>query len=154
LTNCLVGATVLAVVNQALLAENVRRAAGAHLVSLDGLASYIGLSRPAIMKLVAHKAQGRSLPSATTALKLAEAFAIDVRDLYSDPGDCLRAVAGAFERAPIRDAVETPEPVIPFTTKKVTVAKGGTLAGAGFPTTVIPRKGRTTAQRGGSATKK
>lgn len=95
---------------------------------MDALASYIGLSRPAIMKLVAYKAEGRSLPSTQTALKLAEAFAIDVRHLNSDPAECLRAVAEAFERAPIREAVKTPEPVIPFHTKKPKGTKRSKLA--------------------------
>ena len=102
-------------VNQAYLAENVRRAAGAHLVPLDGLARYIGVSRPAIMKLTQHRSEGRSLPSAGTMLKLSEAFGVDARHLVSEPGECLRAVAEAFERAPIREAASAPEDVIPFT---------------------------------------
>jgi transcriptional regulator with XRE-family HTH domain len=101
-------------VNQGLFAENLRRAAGAHLITFDALAEYVGLSRPAVMNLVAHNAQDRSLPSSGTALKLAEAFAVDVRDLNSDPAECLRVIAEAFERAPIRSVVRVPEPAMPL----------------------------------------
>ena len=101
-------------VNQGLFAENVRRAAGAHLISLDRLAAHVGVSRQAMMKLVAHKAQDRSLPSSETALKIAEAFAVDMRDLNSEPADSLRAVVEAFEDAPIRASVKVPESALPF----------------------------------------
>lgn len=110
-------------VNQGLFAENVRHAAGAHLVSLNDLASYVGLSRPGIMKLVAYNADGRSLPSGATAVKLAEAFGVDVRDLYSEPADCMRAVAEAFESAPIREVAKLPEAALPFSSKRVSASK-------------------------------
>jgi transcriptional regulator with XRE-family HTH domain len=92
------------------LAENVRRASGAHLVSLDALATYVGLTRPGLMKLVASGASSRTRPKTETAIRLAEAFALDVRDLVDDPASCLRRVAENFERAPIRAIAKVPEP--------------------------------------------
>lgn len=91
------------------LAENIRRAAGAHLVTLDALARFVELSRPAMMKLVSRKQSGRSRPSGATAFKLAAAFGIDVRNLYEEPEKCLRAVVDAFADAPIRAIADVPE---------------------------------------------
>lgn len=96
--------------NPGRLAENVRRAAGAHLVSLDSLAQHVGMTRGGLMKLLADDGRKRTTPKATTAMALAEAFGVDVRDLMEDdPRESLRAVLESFERAPIRAAAKVPE---------------------------------------------
>jgi transcriptional regulator with XRE-family HTH domain len=78
-------------------------------VTLEALAGHIGISRPAMMKLVARRTSGRSRPTAGTALKLATAFGVEVRDLYDEPGNCLGAVVEAFHVAPVRQAADVPE---------------------------------------------
>jgi transcriptional regulator with XRE-family HTH domain len=91
------------------LAENVRRAAGAHLVSLDALAQHVGMTRPGLMKLLADDGEKRTSPRGTTVVALAEAFGVDVRDLIADdPRECLQAVVDAFDSAPIRAAAKVP----------------------------------------------
>jgi transcriptional regulator with XRE-family HTH domain len=123
-------------------AENVRRASGAHLVPLERLAEFVGMSRPGLMKLVAHRGASRSRPSADTAVRLAGAFGVDVRDLYSEPAECLRAVAEAFEAAPIREAADAPETTL-VTPLRVTVKREAKDA----RTIHLPRQ-RTKAKRG------
>jgi hypothetical protein len=47
-------------------------------------------------------------PSARTALKVAEAFAVPVEALYDEPKASLAAVLEHFGEAPIRNRVEVP----------------------------------------------
>jgi transcriptional regulator with XRE-family HTH domain len=90
-------------------AENVRRAAGLHLVSIDALAEHLGMTRPGLMKMLRHSAEGRTMPNSKNAVAIAEAFGVDVRDLMSDPRESLRAVVQAFDEAPIRNKAKVPE---------------------------------------------
>jgi transcriptional regulator with XRE-family HTH domain len=95
--------------NQGKLAENLRRAAGMHLVSLDALAGYVGMSRGGIMKIVADSPKGRTIPSGTTMVKLAGAFGVDVRVLLDDETPVvLQHLAEAFEDAPVRAIAKVP----------------------------------------------
>ena len=93
--------------NQANLAGNVRRLAGMHLVTMESLAEYVGMSRQAIQGVVGHDPEQRSLPRADTAIKLAEAFGVSLNALYQEPGECLREAAESFDRAPIADFTRT-----------------------------------------------
>lgn len=98
--------------NQGKLAENLRRAAGMHLVSLDALATYVGISRGGIMKIVADSPKGRTIPSGPTMVKLAEAFGVDVRVLLDDETSVvLQHLAEAFEGAPVRTIAKVPPPM-------------------------------------------
>ncbi|HLB17944.1 MAG TPA: helix-turn-helix transcriptional regulator [Gaiellaceae bacterium] len=91
------------------LAENVRRAAGMHLVSLDALAAHVGMSRGGIMKIVADSPKGRTVPSGPTMVKLAEAFGVDARVLLDDEtAVVLQHLAEAFEDAPVRAIAKVP----------------------------------------------
>jgi transcriptional regulator with XRE-family HTH domain len=92
------------------LAQNVRRLAGMHLVSLDRLARHIGISRPTMQAIVAHDPAQRSLPRTETVIRLAEAFGVSLDALYSEPVECLREAVERFEVAPIRQAVDVPSP--------------------------------------------
>jgi transcriptional regulator with XRE-family HTH domain len=96
------------------LAENVRRAAGAHLVSLDALARHVGITRGGLMKLVAEGGTKRTaLPTTATLMKLAEAFALDPRVLMTDePSELLGEIAANFDNAPIRAVAKVPDPEI------------------------------------------
>lgn len=101
------------VVNPGRLAENLRRAAGAHLVSLDSLAQHVGMTRGGLMKLLADDGEKRTLPSSTTIMRLAEAFGVDPRTLMSeDTPELLSALAESFEHAPVRSAAKVPEPEV------------------------------------------
>jgi len=106
--------------NQAHLAENVRRLAGMHLVSMERLAEYVGVSRQSMQKIVAHEREERSMPKAETALKLADAFAVPLNALYSEPLECLQLALEGFPEAPIAHAVEVPVGIIEVTTGNVT----------------------------------
>jgi transcriptional regulator with XRE-family HTH domain len=107
------------VVNPGALAANVRRAAGAHLVSLDALARHVGMTRGGLMKLVAEDGTKRTaLPTSATLMKLAEAFAIDPRALMADdPVELLTALAENFDRAPVRAVAKVPDLEISRPTK-------------------------------------
>lgn len=91
-----------------LFAENVRRAAGAHLVTLDALAQHVGMTRPGLMKLLTEDASKRTQPRAETAVKIADAFGVEVRHLFEEPQVCLDAVVDAFPHAPIRQVAKVP----------------------------------------------
>ena len=107
--------------NQGKLAENLRRAAGMHLVSLDALATYVGMSRGGIMKIVADSPKGRTIPSGPTMVKLAEAFGVDVRVLLDDETPVvLQYLAEAFEDAPVRAIAKVPPPMPVIATGGVT----------------------------------
>jgi DNA-binding XRE family transcriptional regulator len=92
--------------DQANLAENVRRLAGMHLASLETLAEYIGVSRQAMHAMVAYDLSSRSMPRTDTAIKLAEAFAVSLNALYQEPVDCLQEAVGSFNDAPIKQHVK------------------------------------------------
>lgn len=78
------------------LATNLKRLAGMHLVRQDELAEAVGLSRQGIHHLFA----GKSAPRTNTAMAIAQFFGITVEDLYSEPGECLRAASAVYESAP------------------------------------------------------
>jgi DNA-binding XRE family transcriptional regulator len=96
--------------NEGNLAQNVRRLAGLHLVSMEGLAEYVGVSRPTMQAIVAYDLTRRSRPKAETAMKIADAFGVSLNALYQEPILCLREAVAHFEEAPIASAVE-PFPV-------------------------------------------
>ncbi len=90
-------------VDEGNVAENIRRIAGLHDVSLGAVGAEIGLSRAGINKLVAADASKRSHPKTTNAIKLADLFGITLNDLYSDPPVAVQAAVSAWaeNRAPI-----------------------------------------------------
>jgi DNA-binding XRE family transcriptional regulator len=109
LTICQENATLAFMALEAgLLAENIRRLAGMHLVSLDALAEYVGISRQAMMNMVAHKYEKRSLPRTSTTLALANAFSVPLGALYQEPAECLRHAVENFESAPITSVAHVP----------------------------------------------
>jgi transcriptional regulator with XRE-family HTH domain len=81
--------------------RNVRYLAGMHDVHQAQVAAYVGISVQALGNILS----GRSQPRTATARRLAEAFGIGLDDLFAEAGDCVRAGAAAFERAPIRGEV-------------------------------------------------
>ncbi len=89
-------------------AENIRRMAGMHGVTLEQLADFLGMSRPGLMRLVARDPAKRSHPSPDTAFKIADAFNIDLQSLYSDVEACLWDAIKNYPRAPIRRATGAP----------------------------------------------
>jgi DNA-binding XRE family transcriptional regulator len=91
------------------LAGNVRRLAGMHLVSIDRLAQFVGVSRETMQAIVARNFHHRSIPRAETAIKIADAFGVTLNALYQEPLECLREGVENFETAPIRDVVEAPD---------------------------------------------
>jgi DNA-binding XRE family transcriptional regulator len=96
--------------NEGNLAENVRRLAGMHLVSMEGLAKFIRVSRPTIQAIVAYDLTRRSRPKAKTAIKIADAFGVTLNALYQEPVLCLQEAVAHFDEAPIAKTVE-PFPV-------------------------------------------
>src|SRR5689334_502369 len=94
--------------NEGNLAQNVRRLAGMHLVSMERLAEYVGVSRPTMQAIVAYDITQRSRPKAETAMKIAEAFGVTLNALYQDPAICLHEAVAQFETAPIAGLVEPP----------------------------------------------
>jgi DNA-binding XRE family transcriptional regulator len=96
--------------NEGNLAPNVRRLAGMHLVSMERLAEYVGVSRPTIQAIVAHDLTRRSRPKAETAIKIANAFGVSLNALYQEPALCLEEAVAHFDEAPIAKTVE-PFPV-------------------------------------------
>jgi transcriptional regulator with XRE-family HTH domain len=99
--------------DQAYLAQNVRRLAGLHLVSMETLARYVGVSRPALQAMVAHDAAQRSFPRAETSLRIAGAFGVSLNALYSEPIECLREAVDHLYDAPITAVVEPPTVELP-----------------------------------------
>ena len=92
-------------------------------MSLDALAEHVGMTRPGLMKLLADNGERRTMPKSTTAVAIAEAFGVDVRDLMeNDPSASLRAVLDAFERAPIRRAAKVPDSEVRVFGRKVQTA--------------------------------
>jgi DNA-binding XRE family transcriptional regulator len=79
---------------------NVRHLAGMHSIRQAELAALIGISPQGLWNIV----HGRSEPRSRTVHRLAEAFAVSMEDLFSEPGECVRAGAASFERAPARAA--------------------------------------------------
>jgi transcriptional regulator with XRE-family HTH domain len=110
---------------------------------MDALAEHIGLSRAGIQKLVRASGASRSRPSAATAVAIAEAFGIDVRDLMSPAHEALQAGVDAFEDAPIRDAAKVPDEVL-GESRRLTVVRGSQAEAAGFKPTTIKRGKPTT----------
>jgi DNA-binding XRE family transcriptional regulator len=113
LTFCCLYYTVCRMIalNEGNLAQNVRRLAGMHLVSMDKLSQFVGVNRQTMQAIVSHDFDHRSLPKTTTAIKIAEAFAIPLNVLYQEPVQCLRVAVEHFEEAPIRKAVQPPASV-------------------------------------------
>jgi DNA-binding XRE family transcriptional regulator len=99
------------------VAENIRRMAGLHDRSLGDVATWIGLSRAGMMKLVVRDAAKRSYPKAETAMKLADAFGVTLNDLYAEPPEALQAAVTAWieGNAPI----EKDENVTPIKRRRV-----------------------------------
>jgi len=94
--------------NEGNLAQNVRRLAGMHLVSMERLAEYVGVSRPTMQAIVAYDLTQRSRPKAETAIKIADAFGVTLNALYQEPVVCLQEAVARFEEAPIARTVEPP----------------------------------------------
>jgi transcriptional regulator with XRE-family HTH domain len=108
------------------LAENVRRLAGLHLVSLEQVGAYAGISRAAIMRTVSWETEKRSYPTAETAIKLAEAFAVSLNDLYSPPEQALGAAVEGFDQAPIKKLREEDAPSSRLTMANLFAVRPGT----------------------------
>ena len=94
--------------NEGNLAQNVRRLAGMHLVSIERLAEYVGISRPTMQAIVAYDITQRSRPKAETVMKIAEAFGGSLNAMYQEPFTCLQEAVVRFKEAPITRAVEPP----------------------------------------------
>lgn len=69
-----------------------------HAITQRDLAVYLGLSAQGVWNIV----HGRSEPRTSTAIRTAQAFAIDASLLCADTGSCLRAAAASYETAPVR----------------------------------------------------
>jgi DNA-binding XRE family transcriptional regulator len=94
--------------NEGNLAQNVRRLAGMHLVSIEGLAEYVGVSRPTMQAIVAYDLTQRSRPKTGTAIMIADAFGVTLNALYQEPGECLQEAVAHFHEAPIARTVQPP----------------------------------------------
>jgi transcriptional regulator with XRE-family HTH domain len=70
------------------------------------LASYLGLSEQGLWNILS----GRSEPRTRTVQQCARAFGITVDELLGPTGDCLRAAAHVYERAPVRELSVDDEP--------------------------------------------
>jgi DNA-binding XRE family transcriptional regulator len=82
-----------------------------HLVTMDALARYVGVSRPTLQAIVAHDAEHRSFPRTETSLRIAQAFGVSLNALYSEPLECLREALEHLYDAPITEVVEPPPTV-------------------------------------------
>jgi DNA-binding XRE family transcriptional regulator len=105
-------------VNEGNLAQNVRRLAGMHLVSMERLAEYVGISRPAMQAIVAYDVASRSRPKTETTLKIAEAFGVTLNSLYQDSATCLREAVDHFRDAPIARVVDPPPVDLTYVEKR------------------------------------
>ena len=94
--------------NEGQLAENIRRLAGMHLVSMEKLAEFVGISRPSMQAIVAYDLTTRSKPKMETALKIADAFAVTLNALYQEPQECLQEAIDHFYEAPIAKIADPP----------------------------------------------
>ena len=81
-----------------MIGSNLRRLVGMHGLHQREFASYLGLSPQGLWNIL----NGRSEPRTSTAQRCAAAFGITIDDLFAETGNCLRAAAAAYERAPIR----------------------------------------------------
>jgi transcriptional regulator with XRE-family HTH domain len=81
------------------IGANLRHLIGMHDLLQRELAGYLGLSPQGLWNIL----NGRSDPRSRTVRSCAAAFGITVEDLFGPTGDCLRAAAGAYELAPIRE---------------------------------------------------
>jgi transcriptional regulator with XRE-family HTH domain len=88
-----------------MIGSNLRRLVGMHGLHQREFASYLGLSPQGLWNIL----NGRSEPRTSTAQRCAAAFGITIDDLFSETGNCLRAAAAAYERAPIRGFRRGPE---------------------------------------------
>ncbi len=79
-----------------------------HLVNMERLAEYVGVSRPTMQAIVAYDLTQRSRPKAETAMKIADAFGITLNALYQEPDECLREGLEHLRDAPIAKTVEPP----------------------------------------------
>jgi DNA-binding XRE family transcriptional regulator len=82
--------------------------AGMHLVSIEGLAEYVGVSRPTMQAIVAYDITQRSRPKTETAIKIADAFGITLNALYQEPSECLQEAIAHFQEASSARTVEPP----------------------------------------------
>lgn len=94
--------------NEDQLAENVRRLAGMHLVSMERLAEFVGISRPSMQAIVAYDLTARSKPKTETAMKIASAFGVTLNALYQPPEECLQEAIDHFREAPIAQVADPP----------------------------------------------
>lgn len=94
-----------------------------HLVPMDRLANFIGVSRQAVANMVTLEAASRSLPKTGTVIKLAEAFNVPLNSLYQDPLTCLQYAVDGFEDAPIRAVAPVPEAVIERVSARLAAVK-------------------------------
>jgi len=88
-----------------MIGSNLRRLVGMHGLHQREFAIYLGLSPQGLWNIL----NGRSEPRTSTAQRCAAAFGITIDDLFSETGNCLRAAAAAYERAPIRGFRPEPE---------------------------------------------
>jgi DNA-binding XRE family transcriptional regulator len=94
--------------DQGYLAQNVRRLAGLHLVSLDALAREIGISRQSMTAMVAYDPTRRSVPKAETAIRIAEQFAVPLEALYEEFDVCLQEALERVHEAPVVKIAKVP----------------------------------------------
>lgn len=94
--------------NEGQLAANIRRLAGLHLVSMERLAEFVGISRPSMQAIVAYDLTARSKPKMDTAMKIADAFAVTLNALYQQPEECLQEALDHFREAPIAKLADPP----------------------------------------------
>jgi DNA-binding XRE family transcriptional regulator len=91
------------------IGTNLRHLLGMHDLQQGQLAAYVGLSPQGMWNIL----NGRSQPRMSTAHALATAFGVRIDDLFTATGDCVRAAADAFDRAPVRTATEAEAPSAP-----------------------------------------
>src|SRR3954453_14256390 len=88
------------------IGTNLRHLVGMHDLLQREVAAYIGLSPQGLWNIL----NGGSEPRSRPLRDCAHAFSVTIDDLFADSGCCLRAAAGAYERAPIRQ-LAAPEPL-------------------------------------------
>jgi DNA-binding XRE family transcriptional regulator len=91
------------------IGTNLRHLLGMHDLQQGQLATYVGLSPQGMWNIL----NGRSQPRMSTAHALATAFGVRIDDLFTATGDCVRAAADVFERAPVRTATGGEAPSAP-----------------------------------------
>jgi transcriptional regulator with XRE-family HTH domain len=93
-------------VDQDHLAENVRRLAGMHDISLGKVAERARISKAGLAKIVDRDPSRRSYPKTETAMRLAEVFGVSLNDLYEDWPVAVDAAVRAHTRRLLEAAAE------------------------------------------------